>query len=232
LNLAVFDHEWSQRPDRPPLVTLQHKDWQDQLVVDHPLDRLQVAAAMSSSRPPPPPSDHAETNGQDDRLATAFEACQDLLFLSTPLEGLDFALHLFEDLAEAEAKTACLYDIDDDVYRVAAAQGPGSDDVRGKAIPFRAGFFGVASQTPRAALVVSSPTDDARFDPTVDGRDGVEVRNALYLPLTAEGRQLGMIQLLNRQSDTGFTQADADLATYVGQQLSSFLYQARLKGTG
>ena len=237
VNLAVFDHEWSQRPKRPPLVTLQFKDWQDSLVVDHPLDRLSDAArAASKSEPPPAPApqprQRASTDENDQRLATAFEASQDLLFLSTPIEGLEFALELFQDLAEAEAKTACLYDIDDDVYRVAAAQGPGSDEVRGKAIPFSAGLFGAAGQTPNAALRIPSASDEPRFDGSVDGRDGVVVRDLLYVPLVAQGRTLGMIQLINRSSEGGFSQADADLATYIGQQLSRFLYQARLKGVG
>ncbi len=212
-------------------MTLQFKDWQDSLVVDRPLERLTTAAKASSDSKPPPPvaRQRSSTDEQDQRLATAFEASQDLLFLSTPIEGLEFALELFEDLADAEAMAACIYDIDDDVHRVAAAQGPGADQMRGRAIPFQGGLFGVAAQTPNAAFRVPDVSAEARFDPAVDGWEGVEARDLLYVPLTAQGRFLGIIQLINRKSDGGFSQADADLATYIGQQLASFLHKARLK---
>lgn len=230
INLAIFDHDWKGRPQKPPVVTLQFKDWQDSLVVDRPLQRLTEAAkASSDSKPPPAPRGRTSTDEHDQRLATAFEASQDLLFLSTPIEGLEFALELFEDLADAEAMAACIYDIDDDVHRVAAAQGPGAAEMRGRAIPFQGGLFGVAARTPNAAFRVPDVSAEGRFDPAVDGWDGVDVKDLLYVPLTAQGRFLGMIQLINRKAEGGFSQADADLATYIGQQLASFLHKARLK---
>ena len=238
VNFAVFDHPWTVRPERPPLITLQYKDWQgNPLTVDRPLERLQTAAKLSASQPPPPMSappgrKRSTTDDHDARLAMAFEACQDLLFLSTPLEGLEFALHLFEDLVPSQAALAGLYDIDSDVFRVAAAEGPGSDAVRGTAIPFKQGLFAAAGERAGSALRIPSVTEDSRFDPEVDARDGLTVRDALYLPLGHSGRTLGVIQLLNGSRASGFTDADADLAAYVGQQLSRFLYQARLKGVG
>ncbi|MAQ19221.1 MAG: hypothetical protein CMN30_31025 [Sandaracinus sp.] len=233
--IAVFDHAWSQRPERPPLVTLNFKDWQDSLQVDRPLERLAAAARASRESAPPvaaEPAGRRTTDEHDQRLATAFEASQDLLFLSTPLEGLEFTLELFDDLLGTEAQTACLYDIDHDVYRVAAATGPGSDAIRGRAIPFQAGLFGAAAKTPQSAMRVPNATSDPRFDEASDGREGLAIRDLMYVPLVAQGRSLGMVQLVNRSHAKGFSQADTDLATYVGQQLARFLYQARLKGVG
>ncbi|RZO58285.1 MAG: hypothetical protein EVA89_19555, partial [Sandaracinaceae bacterium] len=48
VNMAVFDHRWEERPERPPLVTLQWKDWRGAPVI-----RQQGAPAASPSQPAP-----------------------------------------------------------------------------------------------------------------------------------------------------------------------------------
>ncbi len=223
LNLAVFDHRWSERPERPPLVTIQFKDWQGDPVVDRPLGQVTPSA--------PAPRRRASTDENDARLADAFEACQDLLFLSTPLEALEFITKLLGDLIPSEAIGACLYDIDDDVYRTVVATGPGSEERRAQALPSARGLLGVASAR-HVPLQIDTPQADDRFDPEIDGRPGLEVRNLLYLSLQHGGRNLGMLQLLNRAGASSFLASDADLAMYIGAQLSQFLYQARGRAAG
>ena len=68
-----------------------------------------------------------------------------------------------------------------------------------------------------------------RFDADVEGRPGLEARAALYVPLNHQGRLLGMVQLFNRTPHGAFSQPDADLAVYVGRQLSEFLHNARIR---
>ncbi|HEX6243580.1 MAG TPA: hypothetical protein VFZ61_21855, partial [Polyangiales bacterium] len=48
------------------------------------------------------------TGEQDLRLAVAFEATQDLYFLNTPADGLDFAVRLLSELIPAEAVSGCV----------------------------------------------------------------------------------------------------------------------------
>ena len=80
------------------------------------------------------------------RLANAFEAAQDLLFLSTPVEGLEFAMRLLIELIPCEATSACLYDINTDEFRFVTMSGPGAEARQGEAVPNNTGLLGVASR--------------------------------------------------------------------------------------
>ncbi|MEM9074905.1 MAG: GAF domain-containing protein [Myxococcota bacterium] len=225
INIAIFDHEWTGKPERPPIVTLQFKDWQSSTVVDRPLERV-------SARPPKPaPKERTTTDEHEARLADAFEACQDLLFLSSPLEALEFSTKIFEQLIPAEAVTASLYDIDADVFRIVIATGTGSESRQGQSVGSSQGLFGAASQLVSTALRVDDINADGRFDDNAEGRAGLDPRNALYLPLNHQGRLLGMIQLLNRSTKDAFLPADGDLAVYIGGQLSEFLHRARTRAS-
>ena len=225
ISLAVFDHAWSGQPKRPPIVTAQLKDWQPGVVVDRPLERLKP---RDPSRPPPPPRRRVSTDEQDARLADAFEACQDLLFVATPIEAVEFVVKLFEQLIPTEACTGSLYDIDDDVFRTVVATGPGSDGLKGRSHSSTKGLHGAASRLVGAALRIDDLSADVRFDAS-EGRPGLDARNALYLPLNYNNRLLGMIQLVNRSNRDAFTASDADLAVYIGGQLAQFLFKARTR---
>ncbi len=221
ISLAVFDHAWSGQPQRPPIVTAQFKDWQPGVVIDRPLERMKP---RDPSRPPPKRR-RVSTDEQDARLADAFEACQDLLFVATPFEAVEFVVKLLDQLIPTEAATGLLYDIDDDLYRTIVATGPGSEGMKGQSHPSTKGLFGAASRLVGAALRIDDVGSDARFDKSE--REGVAVRNALYLPLNHNNRLLGMIQLINRSNRDAFTASDADLAVYIGSQLSQFLFKAK-----
>ncbi|HMI91264.1 MAG TPA: hypothetical protein VK509_07870, partial [Polyangiales bacterium] len=106
VNLAVFDHRWTDAPERPPVITLQWRDWRSEVVVDYP------AAARHSSAPPSSPG-----GGHDDRLADVFEALGALGRLSSAADALDFAVKLLERTVPCEAVAASLYDINTDELR-------------------------------------------------------------------------------------------------------------------
>lgn len=215
VNVAIFDHSWTDQPKTPPMVTVAEKDWQER-TVEHPLQSARQSAA-------PPPRKRSTTNDQDRRLTDAFEACQDLLFVASPLEGVEFCHRLLEDLIPCAAVTACLYDIDDNVHRVVSTSGPGGEERRGHAIPQNAGLFGVATASGRPLLVGAG---DARMDLEHDGREGLEFKNGLYLVSVHKGRHLATIQMLNREG-SDFSDADADLGSYIALQLGEFLNKAR-----
>jgi hypothetical protein len=208
LNIAVFDHEWAERPVRPPVVTAMFKDWQGDVVVDRPMARL------ASSAPPQAPVGRRTTDEHDRRLADAF------------------AINLLGQLLPAEAASACLYDIDSDVFRFVVVRGTGAEHRQGHAVPSHMGLFSAASKLAPQPLRLEALAADARFDPEADGRPGLECRSALYLPVTFEGRMLGMLQLVNRAKYDVFSQADADLGVYIAEQLGKFVYKTRIRAQG
>ena len=182
------------------------------------------------------------TGEVDHRLATAFEAMPELYFLATPVSGLEFTIELIATLVPCEAISACLYDINTDEFRFVALSGTGAAVRRASAVASQAGLFGVAKRAPAEALVVASAATDVRFDPKVDGREELEVRSLLYLPVRFAGQLLGMLQLINRTHarsraeeqhaslEVGFTPADVAVLTYVTTQLAEFLLSRRSLG--
>lgn len=185
------------------------------------------AMPTGSSSFPAASSTREPTGEVDHRLAAAFEAMPELYFLSTPVAGLEFTIELLTTLVACEAVSGCLYDINTDEFRFVALSGAGAAARRASAVASQAGLFGVAKRAPAEALVVAKPADDTRFDPQVDGREGLEVRSLVYLPVRFGGQLLGMLQLINRTKDVGFTPADVSVLTYVSTQLAEFLLSRR-----
>ena len=181
----------------------------------------------SASAPAPRRSSGAPPPG-DDRLATAFEGLQDLFFLPTPAEGADFVLRLLGELVPCEASAVALYDINTDELRFVAAHGVGADERKGDAVPAQAGILGAAIRLHEACTTVDELGADARFDPGVDGRVGLEATNTAVVGVFASGRLLGAFQLLNRIGDLEFGAADANLLVYVSNRFGAFLHQHKV----
>jgi hypothetical protein len=223
-NLAIFDHSWSSQPQRPPIATLQWKDWRGEPMIEFP--QVSPPARPLSEVPPPRKERKDQTDEHNARLAKAFELTQDIFFLSTPVEALEFSLQLLDELVPSEAASALLYDIDTDEFRFVAVTGPGSDARQSEAVPNDSGLLGAAAQA--GVLRLDQASMDDRFDPGIDGRVGVEPGSLLYQRLSDQGRLLGMLQLINPTGHTTFTEADAEVVTYVGRQLSRFLHKVRI----
>ncbi len=218
VNLALFDHRWQERPLRPPVATLQWKDWKGD-------PELAFAPPPARASAPAP----AAAAAHDDRLATAFEALQDLPFLSTAAEGLEFAVKLLGDLIPSQAVAACLYDINTDELRVVAAAGPGSAERKTQAIPVSAGLFGQGARAGDRALVFHDAQHEPEFDPGVDCAPGIEARGMLLRSLVQDGQLFGVMQLINRVNGQ-FTNEDVNVINYVAERVADFVRQAKLRG--
>jgi hypothetical protein len=206
--VAVFDHRWEGQPQRPPLVTLQWKDWRGDPEVQFP--KASPAATPGPPSDPSPPQ--AIAAGDDARLGHAFDACQDLSFLSSPLEVFRFVIRLLCDLVPSEAGAGLRREADSGGLQVVAATGTGADTVQGTRIP---GDEGLLADLATSPLRVDDVASDGRFRTDVEGRPDLPVRSALYAPMVHQGRVVGVLQLLNRSGVDGFTEADGEVAAYV-----------------
>ncbi|MFW5875594.1 MAG: GAF domain-containing protein [Myxococcota bacterium] len=217
-SITVVDERYRDRPERSALVTLRWKDWRGEPIVEYPADQ------PPGSGPAKPPRSRSGIN--DGRLSQAFEACEDIPFLASASEGMRFAAKLLEELVPSEAITGFLHDEASGEQRVVFASGPGGEGLQGRGIPARSGAMGAAAEASSQVLRVDDASADGRFDPGVDGRVGLEVRNALYAPLVHEDRLVGMIQLLNRQEQAHFAESDAEVTAYVASRLAGFVTSA------
>ncbi len=250
VNLVAFDHAWSERPERPPLLILQWKDWRGEPVLQKPLrsstplaptppargagspPRERASNAPARPTPSSPPRDPSATPEAEatNALATAFEACQDLLFLQTPNEGMHFVVRLLSELIPSKHVAGALYDINDDVWRLVAFRGHGAEAARrGHTVPARQGLFGAAATMPGQVLRVDDLASDTRFDPDAEVPEGLSPRSALYMALECRGVLLGAIQVLERTDAQHFDEDDVAVLQYVGRQLAEFLSSARVQ---
>jgi transcriptional regulator with GAF, ATPase, and Fis domain len=217
VRIEIFDHIWKDKPEHPAVVRLEWKDWNDTIDIEFPLeDVVRDSEIPQVSSVPPPPT--------EDRLAAAFEACHDLLFLQNRAEALEFAVHLLEELVPSEAAAAYLLDVNTDEFRVVAARGTGAHQRRGQAFPSSAGLLGAASAlAEHAVLVLADAAADPRYDENIDGVPGMDTRALLYRPLVHKGRLFGLLQLAKGVTGEMFTESDCEVVDYVTQQLSIFV---------
>lgn len=226
VHIAIFDHDWTDQPRRPPVVRLQWKDWRRTIDIEFPLeDATRTSERPGASSMPPAPT--------EDRLAIAFEASRDLLFMNSRAEALEFGIRLIDELIPSDAAAACLFDINTDEFRFVATSGMGAAKRHGQAVKSDQGLFGAAaSLNERNLLQLADAHQDERFDPQADGISGLEIHAALYLPLMFEGRLLGMLQLLNGPAQGLFSEGDCEVLSYVGEQLSAFIAEVRSRPPG
>jgi hypothetical protein len=217
IRIELFDHIWKGAPDHPPVVRVEWKDWNKSIEIEFPReDETRHSEAPRISSVPPPPT--------EDRLAAAFEACHDLLFLRNRAEALEFAVHLLEELVPSEATAAFLLDINTDQFRIVAARGTGARARQSQALPSAAGILAAASElAEHAVLVLADAAADPRFNEQIDGVPGLDVRALLYRPLVHRGRMFGVLQLANGAFRGMFTEADCEVVDYITQQLSAFV---------
>lgn len=227
INLAAFDHRWADAPERPPVVTLQWRDWKGEVLVDFPAARIESPPPRAPSAPHSTPrSPISEAPVHDDRLDEVFQGLAELSRLQTPVDGLDLAVRLLEHYVPSEALSACLYDINTDELRFVSVLGEGAGDMQGRAVPLASGLLGQALHKERASFFGDVLMEPA-FNPEVDSRPGLDARSMLLCPVVSEGHLLGGLQLINRLHTHRYNQADANVVSYIAERLGEFLHGLR-----
>jgi hypothetical protein len=229
INLAAFDHRWTDAPERSPVVTLQWRDWKGEVLVDFPAARIESprprvpSGAIAPLRAPASeaPAPH------DDRLDEVFQGLAELSRLATPVDGLDLAVRLLEHYVPSEALSACLYDINTDELRFVSVLGSAAAEMQGRAVPLNAGLLGLTFRKEHRASIFSDVLMEPAFSPETDTRPGLDARSMLLCPVISEGHLLGGLQLINRLHTHRYSQADANLASYIAERLGEFLHELR-----
>jgi PAS domain S-box-containing protein len=149
--------------------------------------------------------------------------------------GLDRELLLHDILRwvqrelRVEAASLLLMDPHRPVLRFEAALGGKADAIMDFTVELGQGIAGTVAMTGQPAIV-----NDAGHDPR-QARDIAQAvdfptRDILCVPMTRQGKVVGVIEALNREGGEPFTQVEADLLTVIAQQAALFLENARLYG--
>jgi GAF domain-containing protein len=114
------------------------------------------------------------------------------------------------DLLEAEDGSLMLLDEDADEMVFVLVHGAVRQMLEGFRFDRRLGIAGQVAESGEATVI-----NDVRgvpyFLPEIDERFGFVTQSLVAVPLIARGRALGVLEVLNKRSDDGFTEDDASV---------------------
>jgi len=139
----------------------------------------------------------------------------------------------------AKASSVFLLDEDTDELVFEAVAGGGSESLVGRRFPSSTGVAGWVLVT-RQPLVVDDLTKDTRFSREAAASTGYVPRGMMAVPLLAEEKALGVLEVLDRPAGIPFTLAEMDLLGLFANQAAIALdllqrarrAQAALAGEG
>ena len=128
---------------------------------------------------------------------------------------------------QAQASTLFLADERRNQLLFYLPTGAAGEVLREMRIPISQGIAGwVASE--RQYLIVNDAANDSRFSAQVDEETGFKTESILCVPLLSQGRLVGVLEVLNKEAKTGFTQEDLAWLETMGSQAAVALENARL----
>jgi response regulator RpfG family c-di-GMP phosphodiesterase len=127
----------------------------------------------------------------------------------------------------AEAGSILLYD-DGGKLRFHTASGQAASAVKPMYVEAGQGIAGWTAQTGKPALV-NDVLSDPRFERRFDRATGFVTRSVLCVPLTFEGRVIGVLELLNKRNGAGFDAEDQSLLFNLADQAAISIEHVRLQ---
>jgi signal transduction histidine kinase len=107
--------------------------------------------------------------------------------------------------------------------------GPTADLLVDNRIPRGKGIAGWVAEHEQAVLV-PDVTKDPRFYPEIDRITGIETRSILAVPLKARSKLIGVLEVINKEDGSCFTEEDALLLSIFASQAAMAIENARLYG--
>lgn len=131
-------------------------------------------------------------------------------------------------MLEARAGSIALRDPGSGRLRFRTTAGPAAERLRHRSLKMGAGVIGWAAAH-RQPVIVNDPAGDPRHAAAFAREVGETPENMLCAPLIADDRVVGAIELLDKRSDTGFSEADLKVVTLIAGQASRAIQIAESK---
>jgi GAF domain-containing protein len=132
-------------------------------------------------------------------------------------ELLQATVEVARAIFKAKASSVFLLDEETDELVFEAVAGEGADTLIGQRFPSSTGVAGWVLVT-RQPLVVDDLTKDTRFSREAAESTGYVPRGLMAVPLLAEDRALGVLEVLDRPQNSAFSLAEMDLLGLFGNQ--------------
>lgn len=128
---------------------------------------------------------------------------------------------------QAHASSLMLLDPETNELVMEIVHGNKREKLQHFRMPITQGIAGWVARTGEP-LIVNDPAADPRFNPNVDRHTGFVTRSILCVPLQIKGRTIGVLQVLNKPSETGFDEEDLELLRTLASQAAIAIENARL----
>ena len=181
-------------------------------------------APAPSAAPALPEADAAALARRLDKVSSLLDVSK-VLASERDLDSL-LPVILVEAALTVEAERCSLFILDRDKNELWSKVAQGTDQqIR---LPATEGIAGAVAQT-ASVLNIPDAWEDARFNSSFDQQSGFRTRQLLCVPMLARtGEVVGVIQALNRRSDTPFTAEDEELLLALGAQAAGAIENALL----
>ncbi len=130
-------------------------------------------------------------------------------------------------LLQAGAASLLLYDEVNKELTFEVAVGDTADQVKTLRMPADKGIAGwvLKNQKP---VVVGEVHKDKRFSDSIDRASGLTTHSLLAVPLNSRDRVLGVIEVINKKTKTGFSERDLEVASAFASQAAVAIDNAHL----
>ena len=140
---------------------------------------------------------------------------------------LSDTMQLAADVIDAGAASLMLIDDKNEELVFEVSHGARSQFLRQLRIPLDEGIAGWVARNGQPVIVNDARTDK-RFSHRVDVRTGFLTQSIAAVPLKIKGRVIGVLEVLNKYSGTGFNQEDMRLMSSIAGQAAIAIENARL----
>lgn len=161
------------------------------------------------------------------QISLFYDVGQALVTTFDTAKLLSEAMELATNVIDAGAASILLIDQarDELVFKVShGARGP---ILRQQRIPMEEGIGGWVARNGKP-VIANNARSDSRFSHRVDVRTGFLTQSIAAVPLKIKGRTIGVLEVLNKYSGSGFNQEDIQLMSYIATQAAIAIENARL----
>lgn len=135
-------------------------------------------------------------------------------------------MELATSLVDAGAASIMLVDETKNELVFRISHGARAEMVRQQRLPIGEGIAGWVARNGRP-VIANDARADARFSHRVDVRTGFLTQSIAAVPLKTKGRVIGVLEVLNKYSDQGFSQDDVQLMSFIASQSAIAIENAR-----
>jgi signal transduction histidine kinase len=142
-------------------------------------------------------------------------------------EVLQLIMNFSNRVTNSTASTLMLLDKETDELVFSVPTGPKVNQLTDIRMPSGQGVAGWVAKNQKP-LTISDPRNDPRFYGQIDQQTGFTTKSILAVPLRAKGKLIGVLEVINKQGDGGFTKEDEAFLSMFGAQAAMAIENARL----